>query len=88
MCGGSETAHGGDPAHRLIVEYGGTVVTLTNFTGPETEFGSLRDGRYTLTALASQISAGSQALDGDAGQTPRLYVKQARPYPARGTAGQ
>jgi uncharacterized delta-60 repeat protein len=54
----------------VSVEFGGTVVVLTNFTGPETEFGSLRDGRYTLTALASQISAGGQALDGDANGTP------------------
>jgi uncharacterized delta-60 repeat protein len=49
---------------------GGTVVTLNGFSGPETEFGSLRDGRYTLTALASQISAGGQTLDGDADGTP------------------
>jgi hypothetical protein len=48
---------------------GGTVVTLNAFTGAETEFGSLRDGRYTLTALASQISAGGQALDGDGNGT-------------------
>jgi uncharacterized delta-60 repeat protein len=54
----------------VSVEYGGTVVVLTNFIGPETEFGSLRDGRYTLTALASQISAEGQALDGDANGTP------------------
>ena len=54
----------------VSVEYGGTVVTLTNFTGQETEFGSLRDGRYTLTALSSQISAGGQALDGDANGSP------------------
>jgi hypothetical protein len=52
------------------VENGGTVVMLSNFTGPETEFGSLRDGRYTLTVLASQISAGGQALDGDSDGTP------------------
>jgi uncharacterized delta-60 repeat protein len=57
-------------AANVSVEFGGTVVVLTNFTGPETEFGSLRDGRYTLTALASQISAGGQALDGDANGTP------------------
>jgi probable HAF family extracellular repeat protein len=37
---------------------GVTVVTLNNFTGSATQFGSLADGRYTLTALASQISAG------------------------------
>jgi hypothetical protein len=49
---------------------GVTVVTLNNFSGGETEFGSLRDGRYTLTALASQISAGGQALDGDANGIP------------------
>src|SRR5207249_10686868 len=47
-----------------------TVVTLSNFMGPETEFGSLRDGRYTLTAIASQISAGGQALDGNGDGTP------------------
>jgi uncharacterized delta-60 repeat protein len=54
----------------VSVENGGTVVVLTNFTGSETEFGSLRDGRYTLTALAAQISAGGQALDGDADGAP------------------
>jgi autotransporter-associated beta strand protein len=48
---------------------GVTVVTLDNFTGSETEFGSLADGRYTLTALASQISAGGLALDGDGNGT-------------------
>jgi hypothetical protein len=54
----------------VSVEYGGTVVTLSNFTGQETQFGSLRDGRYTLTVLASQISSGGQVLDGDANGTP------------------
>jgi autotransporter-associated beta strand protein len=44
---------------------GVTIVTLNNFTGSETEFGSLRDGRYTLTALASQITVGGLQLDGD-----------------------
>jgi Dockerin type I domain len=44
---------------------GVTVATLTNFTGAATEFGSLADGRYTLTALASQISSGGVALDGN-----------------------
>jgi hypothetical protein len=33
---------------------GVTVVSLTNFTGTATEYGSLDDGRYTLTTLASQ----------------------------------
>jgi uncharacterized membrane protein len=42
---------------------GVTVVTLNNFTGTETDgFGSLNDGRYTLTALASQISANGQQM--------------------------
>jgi hypothetical protein len=49
---------------------GGTVVTLSNFTGSETQFGSLADGRYTLTALASQISANGQPLDGNGDGTP------------------
>jgi hypothetical protein len=44
---------------------GVTVVTLWNFTGGATDFGSLADGRYTLTALAGQISAGGRALDGN-----------------------
>jgi hypothetical protein len=42
---------------------GVTVVTLNAFTGAETEFGSLKDGRYTLTALASQISVGGVQLN-------------------------
>src|SRR4029453_2170210 len=37
---------------------GVTVVTLNGFSGAETEFGSLRDGRYTLTVLANQVSVG------------------------------
>jgi hypothetical protein len=44
---------------------GVTVVTLSGFGGAATEFGSLADGRYTLTALAGQISAGGQPLDGN-----------------------
>jgi hypothetical protein len=49
---------------------GVTVVTLNNFTGTATQFGSLADGRYTLTALASQISANGQPLDGNGDGTP------------------
>jgi Dockerin type I domain/Chlamydia polymorphic membrane protein (Chlamydia_PMP) repeat len=49
---------------------GATVVTLTSFTGSEAQFGSLKDGRYTLTVLASQISAGGLALDGDGDGLP------------------
>jgi len=44
---------------------GATVVTLSNFGGNPTRFGSLADGRYTLTALASQISFANEPLDGD-----------------------
>jgi hypothetical protein len=49
---------------------GVTVVTLDNFTGSETEFGSFKDGRYTLTALANQITLGGQQLDGNGDGTP------------------
>jgi glucose/arabinose dehydrogenase len=49
---------------------GVTVVTLNNFTGAETESGSLRDGRYTLTGLANQILNGTLQLDGDGNGTP------------------
>jgi probable HAF family extracellular repeat protein len=44
---------------------GVTIVTLNGFTGSATQFGSLADGRYTLTALASQISAGGQQMTSD-----------------------
>jgi hypothetical protein len=44
---------------------GVTIVTLNNFAGSETEFGSLKDGRYTLTALASQITFNGLQLDGN-----------------------
>jgi hypothetical protein len=43
---------------------GVTVVTLNNFTGPETQFDSLRDGRFTLTAIASEISNALGQLNG------------------------
>ncbi|MBX7106466.1 MAG: hypothetical protein K1X57_20490, partial [Gemmataceae bacterium] len=68
----------GDPAGAFVVRRGsetvalsaavttgtGTTVTLT-FSGPGTQFGSLVDGRYTLTVLSSQV-LGIEALDGDA----------------------
>src|SRR5262249_7690820 len=44
---------------------GVTVVTLSGFSGAAAESGSLADGRYALTVLASQVSAGGQALDGN-----------------------
>src|SRR5262249_12073160 len=41
-----------------------THVTLT-FDGAGSEFGSLQDGRYTLTIFASQVSNASGNLDGN-----------------------
>jgi len=49
---------------------GVTVVTLNAFTGAEANAGSLNDGRYTLTALANQITVGGQQLDGNGDGTP------------------
>jgi len=48
---------------------GVTVVTLSGFTGAETRFGSLADGRFQLTVLANQVTAGGQQLDGDGNGT-------------------
>ncbi len=48
---------------------GVTVVTLTSFTGAETYFGSLADGRYTVLVRANQVSAGGSQLDGDGNGT-------------------
>ncbi len=48
---------------------GHTVVTLNAFTGAESQFGSLADGRYQLTAVANQITAGGLQLDGDGNGT-------------------
>jgi hypothetical protein len=61
--------NGGKPvsfkASSSVVD-GLTIVTLTDFTGGSTQVGSLADGRYTLTALSSQITdAFGQNLDGD-----------------------
>src|SRR5207253_6601871 len=50
---------------------GATVVTLSGFSGAEASSGgSLNDGRYTLTALASQITANGQQLDGNGDGAP------------------
>src|SRR5262249_26113918 len=49
---------------------GVSVVTLNNFGGNAAQFGSLADGRYTLTALANQISLAGQPLDGDGNGSP------------------
>jgi extracellular elastinolytic metalloproteinase len=43
---------------------GVTVVTINGFTGAEAQSGSLRDGRFTLTALASNISNAAGQLNG------------------------
>ncbi len=48
------------------VQGGVTVVTLSGFTGAESDFGSLADGRYSLTVRASQVVG----LDGDGNGTP------------------
>jgi probable HAF family extracellular repeat protein len=54
---------------------GVTAVTLWDFTGASTQFDSLADGRYTLTALANQISVGGVLLDGDGdGQPGGNYI--------------
>jgi uncharacterized protein (DUF2141 family) len=49
---------------------GMTVVTLNNFGGSAAQFGSLADGRYTLTALADQITSNGLHLDGNADGIP------------------
>jgi Ca2+-binding RTX toxin-like protein len=49
----------------VTVVNGVTVVTLSNFGGSATQFGSLADGSYTLTTLANQVSTGGVALDGN-----------------------
>ncbi len=41
-----------------------TVAKLT-FSGANTDFGSVKDGNYTLTILSAQISTGGVSLDGD-----------------------
>jgi len=61
---------------------GVTVVTINSFSGTETDFGSLADGRYTLTALGSQINANGQPLDGNGdGTGGDDYVLASAPSP-------
>jgi hypothetical protein len=68
----------GEPAGAFVVRRGsetvalsaavatGTATTVTlTFSGAGTQFGSLADGRYTVTVLSSQV-LGIEALDGDA----------------------
>ena len=57
------------------------MVTLT-FSGADTEFGSLADGRYTLTIFASQVSNANGNLDGNGdGTGGDNYVMAADPSP-------
>jgi hypothetical protein len=51
----------------LNASVNGSLVTLT-FTGGPLDFGSLADGRYTLTAFASKINGGN--FDGNNDGTP------------------
>src|SRR6185503_11747098 len=44
---------------------GASVVTVGGFGGAATSNGSLADGRYRLTALASQVTANGQTMAGD-----------------------
>jgi hypothetical protein len=55
---------GGFTATAAVVG-GATEVTLSNFTGAETRFGSLADGRYGVRVLASAVSSAGVALDGN-----------------------
>jgi hypothetical protein len=53
-----------DAVVSLAAVLSGNTVTLT-FSGGPVEFGSLADGRYTLTARATQIGADGLQLDGN-----------------------
>ncbi len=53
-----------DSAVAMSASVSGNSITLT-FTGGPVEFGSLADGRYTLTAFASLIGNADAQLDGD-----------------------
>jgi hypothetical protein len=53
----------------VSVQNGGTAVTLDH-SPVQKQSCSLADGRYTLTALASQINANAQQLDGNSDGTP------------------
>lgn len=53
----------------VAVVNGKTVVTLGSFTGALTEFGSLRDGRYSLSVVSSKVRTAYGFLDGDGNGT-------------------
>lgn len=48
---------------------GVTVVTLSGFSGAESEFSSLADGRFSVLVRANQVTANGQQLDGDGNGT-------------------
>jgi len=50
-----------------LVNGAATTVTLS-FTGPNTDFGSLKDGRYKLSVFAPSVNGGN--FDGNADGTP------------------
>jgi hypothetical protein len=54
----------------LTTSAGATVATLGNFSGVESQLGSLRDGRFTLTIHDTLVSAFGGALDGDGNGVP------------------
>ncbi|MBX7106718.1 MAG: putative Ig domain-containing protein, partial [Gemmataceae bacterium] len=58
------TRQGGGNVTIAGVEVSGSTAKLT-FSGPTTQFASLIDGRYTLTILAGNVSAGGTPLDGN-----------------------
>jgi hypothetical protein len=58
------TRQGGGNVTIAGVDVTGSTAKLT-FSGPTTQFASLIDGRYTLTILANQVSAGGTPLDGN-----------------------
>src|SRR5262249_35760895 len=48
-----------------VVNNSATTVVILTFNGALSEFGSLADGRYTLTALASAVASAFGNLDGN-----------------------
>lgn len=54
----------------LTTMAGATVATLSNFTGVESQFDSLADGRFTLTINDTLVSSFGGALDGDGNGVP------------------
>ncbi len=57
-------AVGGFTATAAVVG-GVTVVTLSSFTGAETQFGSLADGRFSVLVRANLVSSDGRPLDGN-----------------------